>query len=380
MRITNNYLNNIYLTNLNGNMEKLAILQERVASGKIINRPSDNPVQTSRLLDLKGRVGYIEQFQKNIDEGKALLEFTQATLNDTLTVVKKSYEISLKGADSALDHEERESLSFQVDQLLQEMLDLSRKKYQDKYLFGGTWTTELPYRAYTNISDESIVPADLQQPVQLSHDDLRKTGEFSIHRVDGSELQIGKDYIVNYEKGQIQFLSDGSATAGTRYSVSFSTYKVNFDVEQIVGVDENSKGIDDRYYQEIDEGITVAMNLTGREVFNDQVDLFQSLIDLRNRLSANDQEGVNLMVKETQSGIRQIMDNNALAGSKILRLNMTADRLVNNKTSVESLRSSIEDIDVAKAALDLQQLQNVYQAASYASRAIFESTLVNFLR
>lgn len=379
MRITNNFLNNTYLFNLNNTMEKLAGLQEKIASGKSINRPSDNPIQTIRLMEVSNRIAYNEQYEKNINEGITLLELTQSTLSDSLKVMDTLYDIALQGADSTLDKEERTSMAFQVDQQIQELIDLSGKKYQDKYIFGGTRTTDKPYQAYTTISNESFSVNSNYDPIQLSHKTIRKSDSIIVTDSSGKELQIGKDYSLDYEQGIVSIKNKNTVTPGS-YTINYQSYQVNFDVEPIIGVDANAKGINQYFYQEIDEGIKIAMNIPGSDVYEGNVDIFQSLIDLRNNLTNNDQVAVNLSLKDVQTGIQQLLDISALAGAKLQRLNMTTDRLTKNKLTLQEQKSNIEDIDVAKAALELQQYQNVYQAAAYACQTIFDSTLINFLK
>jgi len=359
-------------------MGKIGELQEKIATGKNINRPSDNPVQTARLLEIKNRTEFNSQFQENINENKTILQFTQQTLSDSTDLMRKAYDISLQGSDASVSHDERKTFAFQVDQLLQEMVDLSRKKYQDKHIFGGTRTLEQPFKAYTNITQEEIVfSSAASREISLTHDDIRKKGTLHIFDDLGNEIQLGKDYDVDYETGTIKFLQDGNALPGL-YRVDYQTYDVNFDIEPIIGVDSNEKGISNHFYQEIDSDIKVAVNITGFEAYEEDIDVFQTLIDLRDHLSSNDFEKVNETIPSIQISIQQLLDVSALAGSKIQRLEMSSSRLIRENLSLEELKSNIQDIDEAKAAIDLQYRRNIYQSAIYSGKMIFETTLSNF--
>jgi len=379
MRITDNYIYNLYISNLNDNMGKIASIQEKNTTGKKINRPSDNPINTARVLELDDRLMRNEQFQNNISEAKAFLNFTQSALQDAQKLMKKAYELALRGADATLDSDERQSLAIQVDQILQELIDVSRKKYQDKYVFGGTRTLEQPFHAYTNVDNEEIVYDGTNKRIALSHSDIRKKGYLKLYDINGKLMDLGKDYDVDYENGIIKILDGSNMTKG-KYVISYQSYDVNFDSEKIVGVDENEKGIRDLFYQEIDNGIVIAINISGYEAFEKDINIFDTLINLRKALENNEQDKVNALISPVKKGIQQIMDNAALAGTRIQRLNLTADRLVNNKLSIQELKSDIQDIDLAKSAMELQKMRNIYQAAIYSGRLIFESTLVNFLR
>ena len=62
MRITNGMLITNMMRNYNKNMKDLAKLQEHLASGKKILRPSDDPVAISRSLKLKADLAYNKQY------------------------------------------------------------------------------------------------------------------------------------------------------------------------------------------------------------------------------------------------------------------------------------------------------------------------------
>jgi len=359
-------------------MSNIGKLEEKISSGKNINRPSDNPIQTSRILELDNRVNFNSQYQENVDEGITFLTFTETSLNDSLTVMNEIYKISLQGSDVSVDSYERETMSRQVDQLLQEMINISNKKYQDKYVFGGTRTLESPFQAYTTIEDEVIANNGDNQAIQLSRDSIRKLSGVQIRDMDGNALIKGQDFEVDYDKATITFLADGNAQVES-YQVTYKTFDVKFDEEVIEGVDANERGINGHFYQEIEEDIKVSMNITGYEAYQEQIDVFDTIIQLRKSLEDNDQYAVNATIEDIQSSIKQLNQVAGLTGTKLQRLNLASGRLKKDNLTFEEFKSNIQDLDAVKAAMDLQALRNVYQSAIYSARVMFETTLSNFL-
>ena len=82
MRITNNMMVNNFLINLNKNLNRLDDIQYKMATGKKIRYPSDDPVVTARSLRLRTDVSEIEQLQKNVDDAMSWVDTTESALAD----------------------------------------------------------------------------------------------------------------------------------------------------------------------------------------------------------------------------------------------------------------------------------------------------------
>ena len=91
MRVTNNTMTNSIVRYLTSQNEALFERQTIIASGKKINKPSDDPIGMGKVLDYRQTINTIEQYQTNIQRGKTRLDVTETNLklvDDLLQVVR----------------------------------------------------------------------------------------------------------------------------------------------------------------------------------------------------------------------------------------------------------------------------------------------------
>lgn len=139
VRITQNLLSDRSLLYLNRSMERLTRAQETVNTGRLINKPSDDPVAFPQSLSLRSSItqgrGYlrnIETAQSNLD----LSESTLATLTDTLQSIRA---LAVQGGNN-IDPANRQTLAVQVKELYGQILDLANTQVKGQLLFGGSQT------------------------------------------------------------------------------------------------------------------------------------------------------------------------------------------------------------------------------------------------
>ncbi|PIU61000.1 MAG: hypothetical protein COS84_11660, partial [Armatimonadetes bacterium CG07_land_8_20_14_0_80_40_9] len=70
----------------------------------------------------------------------------------------------------------------------------------------------------------------------------------------------------------------------------------------------------------------------------------------------------------------------AQGGAKIDRMELDKNRIADTRVDFEGLLSQTEDVDMAKAILEFQNQQNIYQAALASGARIIQMSLVDFLR
>ncbi len=114
--------------------------QERIATQKRIQKPSDGPVGFSRAQRLHEATRQNEVFLKNIDEAEAWMENTSAALEQFYQHVVDARMAATHGSDALADENLRNSLAEQLRGLLEEMVSVANSSYLGKDVFGGTST------------------------------------------------------------------------------------------------------------------------------------------------------------------------------------------------------------------------------------------------
>lgn len=131
---------------------------------------------------------------------------------------------------------------------------------------------------------------------------------------------------------------------------------------------------------EIDTGLTVNKNVAGDAAFLTGMDVFQTLIDLRDALRADNQVGVSAGITNTQTAHQQVLDQVSLLGNKTNMLEMAGENISEKKIGLIKLSSELADVDMPEAIVEMQTAQNVLDAALQSSARILQQrSLMDFL-
>jgi len=129
---------------------------------------------------------------------------------------------------------------------------------------------------------------------------------------------------------------------------------------------------------EIASGVKIAVNVLGSELF-DQI--FQAVTNLRDALYEGDTATVgNQSLAEVEDALDTLLRVRADVGARINRLELADARMQELELNVEQLISDNEDVDLARAIIDLKVAENVYRAALASGARIIQPTLLDFLR
>jgi len=144
MRVTFNMIANNVLKNLSSNLTRLEKLQNQLSSGKKIIKPSDDPVSTSRLIELKSTLNANKQYSRNIDFLKTELNVADKALQDISSTLTRVKELAIRGANETLSQENRNAIAEEVDQLIDHLIQIGNTNVSGRYIFGGYKTSEAP--------------------------------------------------------------------------------------------------------------------------------------------------------------------------------------------------------------------------------------------
>lgn len=137
-RITHRTVTTSVLDNLQSNLARLQRLQDRLSSGRTINRPSDSPTGAVESMRLRADIRRAEQLVTNADDGLAWLGTADAALTDLLGVVRRAKELALGGANASASDSDRAAMAAEARQLRQHALSLANTAILGRPVFAGT--------------------------------------------------------------------------------------------------------------------------------------------------------------------------------------------------------------------------------------------------
>lgn len=142
MRITNKVMQNNALVNINNNKVTQDMLNTQLATGKKVNRPSEDPIVAIRALRLRSDVEQVTQYlKKNVPDAVSWLELTEGALKTTVSVLKDMIEQCEKGSSDQLKTEDRQVIIDSLNELYKEVYDTGKGDYAGRYIFTGYRTS-----------------------------------------------------------------------------------------------------------------------------------------------------------------------------------------------------------------------------------------------
>lgn len=189
MRITNNMLVNNMINHMGNNLTRMDKYQQKLATGKKIIVPSDDPVVAARALKLRTDVSQIDQYKRNVKDAMSWLEITESALGNVGDIMQRARELAVQASNGATTPDDTRKIEQEVNQLKNQLIHLGNATYAGRYVFSGFKTdTKL-------INDDGTFAVDVNNTESIVY-----------------EIGIGDDINVNVTGGDL-FNNGGVATA-----------------------------------------------------------------------------------------------------------------------------------------------------------------------
>jgi len=169
-RVTQGMLNTQLLRNLNSNLTKMDHLQNQLATGRKINKPSDDPVGISYSMRYRSDLSANDQYERNVDSANSWLDFTDSMLSQAGDVFQRLRELSVQGANGTNPQEALNSIKSEVEQLYEHMVNIGNSQFNGKFVFNGQLTNVPPYTvvgAPNELTDTADVQFEISQGVKM---------------------------------------------------------------------------------------------------------------------------------------------------------------------------------------------------------------------
>ena len=144
-RITNNMMTNTYLSNLHGNLGRMTDLYRQMSTGKLYDRPSQNPIDVVRDLSLTTNIFENVQYIRNMDDAITWLKNTDQGLNQITDAVQRIRELAIYAGNGALESTDVEAIALEIEQLRDELMMTANYSVEGRYLLAGLATGTIPF-------------------------------------------------------------------------------------------------------------------------------------------------------------------------------------------------------------------------------------------
>jgi len=170
------------LTAVQQSEQNMNAATEQLASGRSVNRLSDDPAAVAALVGNHNSTGQDDQFLRNISSLQARFQVADSTLSNVVTVLTRAVAIGTEGANGTLSAADRQAVAGEVQGLTSQLLSLANTTYQGTYIFSGTAVKTQPFALNTTTNAVTYNGDANTTSVQLSNGNPISTS------VPGSQL------------------------------------------------------------------------------------------------------------------------------------------------------------------------------------------------
>lgn len=383
MRVTERQQAEVVLRTIENLRSGIATGSEQIASGKRVNRPSDDPASAERINQFRNVLRTTERRLQTVNEGVGRLDLSDQVLGQAGNTFQRAAELAVGARNDTNTAVERRNIAQEVQQLILGLTGIANTQLNGRFVFAGNETQTEPYvlgTATGSVGTANTGGATIAASVATA----------SALQPDGYQIQFTSPTqfdIVNLTTSQTVSIGN-SYTSGATFSFDGLDVAITngggppasgdqFNVRVGYAYQGDGAALD----VEIGDGQTVQVNIPGSQVFSGPTtNLFENLQDFHQALVTNDVDGIDTAIGQFTESLSQVNNARATIGANGNRLTTIKDSLDLLTVNTQALRSDFEDADFAKVASDLASLQSTLEASLATLNRQFETSLLNFIR
>ncbi|GGD21491.1 flagellin [Nocardioides daphniae] len=218
-RVTQSMMSQRSLEGLQLSLGRLARSQEQLSTGRVLNRPSDSPTDTTAAMRLRSSLADAKQYVRNAEDGQGWLGQVDTALQSMVNETRRARELVLQGANQgAMSVAAREALAIEVEQLRESLIGQANAKYLERPVFGGVTAGSVAFDA-----DGAYVGTDAGEVLRTVGDGVSVRVDMDARQAfgpDGANLFDDLDAAVNAlrsgDPAELSASLDRLAEAGNR--------------------------------------------------------------------------------------------------------------------------------------------------------------------
>ena len=428
MRVSNKLFNEQQVRAFQTLRSDMQDIQEKIASGKKINRASDDPMGAVNLSAAKEQKSLINQFTKNSDVAFMRLDLTDKTLDEMTSVLTRITELSATAGNGIYDGFGHQAILQEIKQLSEVALGLANTSDSlGRPLFAGRSNVEVPFTK--NVDGSISYNGDRgQHSVQISESMTTATG------IDGGsafmrvETENGRRSVFDIIQSAMNSIETaaqikGQATGGNKTRLDFTlpskmetwsftlsgnkgSAKITADIardnlgalvteiNRFTSQTSVSAAIDaatgDMILTDITEGeIKIEdISISGQDRASEKLTSYVAFTKLDGSLAAvsptvkltDRDQLVAYNVSAMKAAMDSIANQRSAVASQMSKNEMQRDVLESRKLIVERDVSALSDTDLAEMITKLQGQMTNLEAAQAAFSKIGQQSLFDYLR
>lgn len=418
MRISDLMISQNYIGNTNKIKDRISTLNKQILSGNKIERPSDSPVGTSRLMRISDQSGQVDTYKSNITNSLSFLDETIFAMESIQSEVQNIIS-KLTDVQNPINQTNLDLYADMIDNSLKIMMETANTKVDGKYIFGGTDYSDKPYgissdnQSYQTNTDtsgrinvkfsQSVVQSVNLPGLELFGTVVNNKGFFNTTDAVGTvtnssqtiQDNLGNEYTLNttYQKtaaNTYQMTYDIVDSGGTTVFAAppaAKTLAFNSLNGNLVSVDGSTTNLD--FLVDVPANrIQFTMNLKNLSEnssatsisleANQPTDIFNMLKQISNSLRSGNIP-TDEMINAVDNFNSRLTAKQSEVGNTINQISTLENMLTQQSYNLQELAQNENGVDMAKAIVDLQNQEYLLQVSQKMGASLLPQSLLDYL-
>ena len=433
MRVTEVTKRDHVVDNMQKSSGKLQDIQIQMASGRRLNKTSDDPIGAARSQDIVTTISSQKQLLQNIDDNIAWLQRSELEIGHINEVLGQIRTLAISQAGSDSNEESRQMVAREFSIARKILFDSGNAREGKLYLFSGIKSLSPALKKNGIFQPAKVeVGGVVQKDIRELLDVKQFRSQFEGFSSNNYRIRVTKGGV--WGQARVKISDDGGRTWSKEQTLRPLTHvfnpdgKINdqvllkfsdeegrlgnvlpkqfdFNSEKSAEFDLDALGIIfpegiEFVYQPnpevtyngsihkkealISNGLSIPVNVTAQELLfgegEEGVDTFSLLVAMERALLENDGIAIAKRLGELDLAQNQVLKQQADVGNIVRELYSTKSQLGNQQFEKERQLSDIQDLDIAEATVDLKVAEANNKLSLNTGARLIQPSLSDFLR
>ncbi len=433
MRVTEVTKRDHVVDNMQKSSGKLQDIQIQMASGRRLNKTSDDPIGAARSQDIVTTISSQKQLLQNIDDNIAWLQRSELEIGHINEVLGQIRTLAISQAGSDSNEESRQMVAREFSIARKILFDSGNAREGKLYLFSGIKSLSPALKKNGIFQPAKVeVGGVVQKDIRELLDVKQFRSQFEGFSSNNYRVRVTKGGV--WGQARVKISDDGGRTWSKEQTLRPLTHVFNpdgklndqvllkfsdqegrlgnvlpkqfdFNSEKSAEFDLDALGIIfpegiEFIYQPnpevtyngsihkkealISNGLSIPVNVTAQELLfgegEEGVDTFSLLVAMERALLENDGIAIAERLGELDLAQNQVLKQQADVGNIVRELYSTKSQLGNQQFEKERQLSDIQDLDIAEATVDLKVAEANNKLSLNTGARLIQPSLSDFLR
>lgn len=309
---------------LNNVATELEELRSIGATGKKLNKPSDDPAAIRPVLNTRKQISNVERNLETMGKSLDTMQATDGHLEHVENIMQRAKEIMTNAINGSLSDADRTVLADELVQLRKELLDAANGTVDGKYLFAGYEEDTIPFVENPSYTPAGYLANDSSTWPYLYQGDENATT---------LEITTGERITVNLTGNDLFF---GTTTWDTAVPTNNSTEPARYD-------------------------------------------LFLEMTQAEEAIRANDQALMQTSMDDLDGAAEQNRRLRSQLGNRASRVETATDYQGGVLVDLKQILSRYEDADAIESFNAIVQQETAFQAALSVTAKVSEMSILDFI-